>query len=65
MWRRCPLRGGGRRGRGGAVGFLSLLFRVLVRDGCGGYGAGRHGVVGFLRFFGLLVGVWARGRGCL
>ena len=32
--------GGGRRGRGGAVGFLSLVFRVLVRGGCRGYGAG-------------------------
>ena len=30
----------------------------------GGYGAGLHGVVGFLRFLGLLVGVWAQGRGC-
>ena len=60
MWRRCPLGGGGGGwGRGGAVGFC-----VLVRGGCGGYGAGLHGVVGFLRFRGLLVGVWARGRGC-
>ena len=63
MWRRCPL-GGGRRGRGGGVGFFSLEFRILVCGGCGGYGAGLHGLVGFLRFGGLLVGVWARGRGC-
>ena len=45
MWRRCPL-GGGRRGCGGAVGFLLLVFRVLVRGSCEGYGAGLHGVVG-------------------
>ena len=53
----------GDRGGGGAVGFLLLVFRVLVRGGCGGYAAGLHGVVGFLRFQGLLVGVWARGPG--
>ena len=63
MWRRCPF-GGGAAGRGGAVGFLSLVFRVLVCGGCGEYGAGWHGVVGFLRFPGLLVGVWVRGRCC-
>ena len=39
-------------------------FRVLVRGGCQGYGAGLHGVVWFLRFRGLLVGMWVRGRGC-
>ena len=58
------LGGGGGGVRGGAVGFLLLVFRVLVRAGCGGYGAGLHGVVGFPRFQGLLVGVWARGGGC-
>ena len=63
MWRRCPW-GGGRRGCGGGGGFLLLVFRVLVPGGCGGYGAGLHGVIGFLRFQGLPVGVWARGRGC-
>ena len=65
MWRRCPL-GGGRWGRGGAVrvGLLSLVFRVLVCDGRGGYGAWWHGVVGLLRFLGLLVGLLARDRGC-
>ena len=56
--------GEGRRGRGGAVRFFSLVFRVRVHGGCGGYGVGLHGVVGFLRFRGLLVGLWARGRGC-
>ena len=61
MWRGCPLGGVGQRGLGGAVGFLLLVFRVLVLSGCGGYGAGLHGVVGFLC---LLVGVWARGGGC-
>ena len=66
MWRRCPLGGGGRGGRGGAVGvqLLSLVFRVLVCGRRGGYGAWWHGVVGLLRFRGLLVGFWARGRGC-
>ena len=50
--------GGGRRGRGGAVGLgpLSLVSRVLVCGGRGGYGAWWHGVVGLLRFCGLLVG---------
>ena len=58
--------GGGRWGRGGAVGvgLLSLLFRVLVCGARGGYGAWWHGAVGLLRFRGLLVGLWARGRGC-
>ena len=46
------------------VGLLSLVFRVLVCGGRGGYGAWWHGVVGLLRFQGLLVGLWARGRGC-
>ena len=66
MWRRCPLGGGGGWGRGGAVGvgLLSLVFRVLVCAGRGGYGARWHGAVGLLRFRGLLVGLWARGRGC-
>ena len=65
MWRRCPL-GGGRWGRGGAVGvgLPSLVFRVPVCGGRGGYGAWWHGVVGLLRFRGLLVGLWAQGRGC-
>ena len=65
MWRRCPLGGGGRWGRGGAVGvgLLSLVLRVLVCGGRGGYGAWWHGVVGLLRFRGLLVGLWARGCG--
>ena len=50
----------------GAVGvrLLSLVFRVLVCGGRGGYGAWWHGVVGLLRFRRLLVGLWARGRGC-
>ena len=54
------------QGRGGAVrvGLLSLVFRVLVCGGRGGYGAWWHGVVGLLRFPGFLVGLWARGRGC-
>ena len=56
--------GGGRWGRGGVVGLLSLLFRVLVCRGHGGCGAWCHGVVGLLRFRGLLVGLWARDRGC-
>ena len=30
----------------------------------GGYGAWWHGVVGLLRFRGLLLGLWAWGRGC-
>ena len=66
VWRGCPLGGGGGRGRGGAVGvgLLSLVFRVPVCGGRGGYGAWWHGVVGLLRFRGLLVGLWARGRGC-
>ena len=64
MWRRCLLGGGGRWGRGGVVGLLSLVFCVLVCVGPGGYGAWWHGVVGLLRFRGLLVGLWARGRGC-
>ena len=61
MWRRCPLGGGG-----GVVGvrLLSLVFRVSVCGGRGGYGAWWHGVVGLLRFRELLVGLWARGRGC-
>ena len=63
MWRRCPLGGGWGLGGGGVVGFLLLVFRGLVCGGCGGYAAGLHGVVGFLRFQGLLVGVWAQGRG--
>ena len=65
MWRRCPFGGGG-GGRGGAVGvgLLSLVFRVLVCGGRRGYGAWWHGVVGLLRFRGLLVGLLARGRGC-
>ena len=65
MWRRC-LFGGGRWGRGGVVGvgLLSLMFRVLACAGRGGYGALWHGVVGLLRFRGLLVGLWAWGRGC-
>ena len=46
------------------VRFLSLVFRVLVDGGSGGYGAWWHGVVGLLRFGGLLVGLWARGLGC-
>ena len=56
----------GRWGRGGAVGvgLLSLVFRVLVCSGRGGYGAWWHGVVGLLRFSGWLVRLWARGRGC-
>ena len=54
------LSGGGAWRRGP---FLLLVFCVLVRGGCRGYGAGLHGVVGFLRFRGLLVGVWARGPG--
>ena len=45
-------------------GFFSLVFRVLVCGGCGEYGLGLHGVVGFPQFHGLLVGVWARCRGC-
>ena len=64
MWRTCPFGGGGRQRRGSTVRFLLLAYRVLVRGGCGGYGLGLHGVLGFLQFRGLLVGVWARGRGC-
>ena len=66
MWRRCPLGGGAVGGGGSAVGvgLLSLVFRGLVCGGRGGYGAWWHGVVGLLRFRGLLVGLWARGRGC-
>ena len=58
--------GGGRWGLGDAVGvrLLSLVFRVPVCGGRGGYGAWSHGVVGLLRFRGLLVGLWARGGGC-
>ena len=66
MWRRCPSGGGGgvgRSGRGGVVGLLSLVLCVLVCGGRGGYGAWWHGVVGPLRFRGLLVGLWARGCG--
>ena len=57
---------GGGGGRGGAVGvgLLSLVFRVLVCGGRGGLGAWWHGVVRLMRFRGLLVGLWARGRGC-
>ena len=48
---RCPFGGGGRWGRGGAVGvgLLSLVFRVPVCGGRGGYGAWWHGVVGCKR----------------
>ena len=65
MRRRCPL-GGGAVGAWQAVGLglLSLVFCVLVCAGRGGYGPWWHGVVGLLRFRGLLVGLWARGRGC-
>ena len=56
MWRRCPL-GGGRWGRGSVVGLLSLVLCALVCGGRGGYGAWWHGVVGLLRFRGLLVGL--------
>ena len=57
--------GGGAWGCGGAVWvwLLSLVFRVLVCGGRGGYGAWWHGVVGLLRFCGLLVGLWAPGCG--
>ena len=61
MWRRCPFDEGGRR-RGGAVGFLLLLFGVLVRGGYGGYGAGSHGVVGSCAF---RVCWWVCGRGAV
>ena len=66
MWRRCPLGGGVRWGRGCAVGvgLLSLVFRILVCGGRGGYGARWYGVVRLLRCLGLLLGLWARGRGC-
>ena len=57
VWLRWPLGGGGWMKRGSVVGFLLLVVRVLIRGGCGGYGAGLHGVVGFLRFLGLLVGM--------
>ena len=43
---------------------LSLVFRVLVCGGRRGYRAWWHELVGLLRFRGLLVGLWARGRGC-
>ena len=56
--------GAGRWGRGGVVGLYSLVFRVLVCGGRGGYGAWLHGLVGLLRFRGLLVGLCARGCGC-
>ena len=53
--------GAWRRGR---VGLLSLVFRVLVCGGRGGYRAWWHPVVGLPRFDELLAGLWARGRGC-
>ena len=56
--------GRGRWGRGGVVGLLSLVFCVLVCGGRRGYGVWLHGAVGLLRFHGLLVSLWARGRGC-
>ena len=56
--------GGGRWGRGGVFGLLSLVFRVLVCSGPRGYGAWWHGVVGPLRFRRLLLGLLARGRCC-
>ena len=57
MWHRCPVRRGGGWGRGGVVG-------LLVCGGRGGYGAWWHGMVGLLRFRGLLVGLWRRSREC-
>ena len=58
VWRRCP--------SWGWVGawLLSLVVRVLVCHGRRGYGAWLHGVIGLLWFRGLLVGLWAWGRGC-